>query len=70
MIWPFKRCPHARLRCTHGDEIIARGFARAVCRDCGRALKREPLPVMCFYTGEPHLSRAPEPDTTEEADRG
>lgn len=47
------RCQHVRLRCTHGDEIIARGWRRAVCLDCGKSLDR-PLPEPCWYTGEPH----------------
>jgi hypothetical protein len=46
-------CKHEAVRCTHGDEIIHRGFRRRVCFACGRAL-RGPLPVLCFFTDEPH----------------
>ncbi len=53
MIW--RRCRHEHVRCTHGDEIIARDFRRRVCLDCGRALKG-PLPEICYQTGEPHPS--------------
>lgn len=48
-------CRHERVRCTHGDEIIGRRFRRRVCLVCGRALKG-PLPVECFFTGDPHPS--------------
>lgn len=47
------RCPHLRVRCTHGDEIIGRGWRRRVCLDCGAALEG-PLPEPCTWTGEPH----------------
>ena len=46
-------CKHARVRCIHGDEIIARRWRRRLCLDCGRALKG-PLPEPCYYTGKPH----------------
>lgn len=46
-------CKHAEVRCTHGDEIIRRGFRRRVCVVCGRALKG-PLPDWCFFTERPH----------------
>lgn len=49
-------CKHTRLRCVHGDEIIARGFARAACLDCGRSRRREPLPAVCSVTGRLHAS--------------
>ena len=35
----FRRCRHERVRCIHGDEIVARRWRRIACRDCGRALK-------------------------------
>jgi hypothetical protein len=31
-------CPHSRLRGIYGDEIIAAGFKRLRCLDCGRLL--------------------------------
>lgn len=56
--WVPGFCRHERVRCTHGDEIIGRRYRRRVCLDCGRSL-RGPLPVDCFFTGEPHsLSNA------------
>lgn len=48
-------CQHDHVRCTHGDEIIGRGFRRRVCLVCGRSLRGD-LPEMCFFTGEPHPS--------------
>lgn len=51
----LRLCEHARVRCTHGDEILARGHRRRVCLDCGAAL-RGPLPDDCWYTGKPHRS--------------
>lgn len=47
------RCMHEHVRCTHGDEIIARNGRRRVCLGCGRALKG-PLPEPCSVTGQPH----------------
>lgn len=44
-------CKHKNIRCTHGDEIIARNWRRQVCLICGRAL-RGPLPVYCFFSPE------------------
>lgn len=52
-----RRCPHARQRCIHGDEIIAAGYRRARCLDCWALLR--PLPKLCSadgITGHPHLS--------------
>lgn len=48
-------CKHKAVRCTHGDEIIARRFRRRVCMICGRSLKG-PLPEVCFFspTGARH----------------
>jgi hypothetical protein len=46
-------CKHSLVRCTHGDEIIHRGFRRRVCMVCGRSL-RGPLPDVCYFTGTPH----------------
>jgi hypothetical protein len=46
-------CRHQRVRCIHGDEIIARRFRRRLCMICGRALAG-PLPLRCWYTGDPH----------------
>ena len=51
--WILGVCKHEAVRCTHGDEIIARRFRRRVCFACGRAL-RGPLPIICFFTDEPH----------------
>lgn len=50
-------CKHEHVRCTHGDEIIARRGRRRVCMDCGRALRGD-LPRECAFTGRPHLSSA------------
>lgn len=54
-IWIPRVCKHARVRCTHGDEIIHRRRRRRVCLDCGRSLKG-PLPDRCFFSpaGKPH----------------
>lgn len=46
-------CKHDDVRCTHGDEIIARGFRRRLCMTCGRAL-RGPMPSTCWFTGALH----------------
>ena len=46
-------CPHDDVRCTHGDEIIARGFRRRVCRRCGGA-RHGSLPETCYWSGRPH----------------
>lgn len=35
----WRRCSHLRVRCIHGDEILARGMRRIACLDCGKALK-------------------------------
>lgn len=51
--WIPKICKHDDIRCTHGDEIIARKYRRRVCRICGRSLKG-PIPKICFFTNEPH----------------
>lgn len=51
------KCQHPNIRCVHGDEIIACGYRRARCLDCGRYLKGD-LPEHCWYTGRPHLSAA------------
>jgi hypothetical protein len=50
-------CKHdeSEVRCTHGDEIIARGWRRRACLRCGRSL-RGPLPKGCFFTGKTHTS--------------
>lgn len=50
--WIPGACHHERVRCTHGDEALHRR-ARCVCMVCGRSLDR-PLPVDCFFTGQPH----------------
>lgn len=50
-----RRCDHDNVRCVHGDEIDVRD-ARAICRSCGKALKKEPLPYICSVTGHPHPS--------------
>lgn len=60
----FRRCRHERVRCIHGDEILARmttwrGIVRrAACLDCGGALDRG-LPEPCTVTGKPHASATP-----------
>lgn len=51
--WIPRVCKHTLVRCTHGDEIIGRKYRRRVCLMCGRSLKG-PLPLMCYFTGEPH----------------
>lgn len=51
-------CKHAEIRCTHGDEIIARKMRRIVCMICGRSLEG-PLPRLCFFTKEPHVHAVP-----------
>lgn len=39
MTWrQCRACPHSRLRGIYGDEIIAAGFKRLHCLDCGRLL--------------------------------
>lgn len=60
--WLPRVCKHERVRCIHGDEIIARRFRRRLCMVCGRALKG-PLPERCFYspTNEPHNGREQTP---------
>jgi len=55
------RCGHARVRCVHGDEILARmswrgKVYRAACLDCGRSLDQG-LPEACFYTKTPHRNK-------------
>lgn len=57
--WIPGYCRHSRIRCTHGDEIIARNFRRRVCMVCGRSLIG-PLPIECFFllTKEVHPSYA------------
>lgn len=52
-------CEHDEVRCVHGDEIIARGFRRVACLVCGRSLN-EPLPRLCWFTGEQHVDAYPE----------
>lgn len=46
-------CKHEHVRCTHGDEIIARRWRRRACMVCGRSL-RASIPSMCFFTERPH----------------
>lgn len=48
-------CKHERIRCIHGDEIIARRYRRRFCLVCARSLKG-PLPFLCSFTGRPHVS--------------
>jgi len=53
--WHFHRaCPHIHVRCTHGDEILARRWRRRVCLDCGRSLDG-PMPPRCWYSGALHF---------------
>lgn len=47
--WVPGVCKHVATRCTHGDEIIHRGFRRQVCLVCGRSLNRG-LPEFCFFS--------------------
>jgi hypothetical protein len=51
--WIPRVCKHEKIRCVHGDEIIARRYRRIACMVCGRSLKG-PLPDMCFFTGYTH----------------
>lgn len=46
-------CKHKKVRCTHGDEIIARWYRRRVCMVCGHSLRGD-LPKECFFTGKDH----------------
>lgn len=39
---PLRRCQHERQRGIYGDEIIAAGWHRARCLDCGKLLDRLP----------------------------
>jgi hypothetical protein len=59
--WVPGVCKHPtdQRRCVHGDEIIARGFARTVCLVCGRGLKKARMPRVCWFTGELHASAEP-----------
>ena len=41
---PHKRCSHLWQRPIYGDEIIAAGFKRARCLECGRLLPSLPPP--------------------------
>jgi len=52
----FRSCGHPHVVCIHGDEINHANGARARCVDCGKALKREPLPEPCTFTGRRHYS--------------
>jgi hypothetical protein len=42
---PFRRCPHLFQRGIYGDEIIAAGYKRARCLDCGRLLPHLLSPI-------------------------
>lgn len=55
MSFIFRRCPHDRVRCVHGDEIIRADWRRVACLDCGKYLKGE-LPIVCYFTGQVHQS--------------
>ena len=39
--FPFKKkdCPHMHVRNIYGDEIIAAGWRRSQCMDCGTFFK-------------------------------
>lgn len=50
-----RHCEHINVRCVHGDEINIRE-TRAICRACGKALKKMALPEICSYTLKPHFS--------------
>jgi hypothetical protein len=56
--WLPRVCKHPKVRCTHGDEIISRGFRRRVCMVCGRALKGS-LSDWCFFAEQPHYDPVP-----------
>lgn len=38
LVDPLRRCPHLHQQGIYGDEIIAAGWKRARCLDCGRLL--------------------------------
>lgn len=42
---PWHRCPHLNQRGIYGDEIIAAGYNRARCLDCGKLLPDLPKEV-------------------------
>ena len=46
-----KRCPHVHLRGIYGDEIIAAGYKRLACLDCGRLLNG-PVLIAVLRAGE------------------
>lgn len=52
VMWFQEKCKHPRQRCIHGDEIIAVGFKRGVCLDCGQF--QDKLPDPCFVSGKDH----------------
>lgn len=35
----INRCKHVRVRCIHGDEILARRGRRVACWGCGKTFK-------------------------------
>lgn len=37
-----RRCPHSNVEGVYGDAIIAAGYFRLYCRDCGRYLAGKP----------------------------
>jgi hypothetical protein len=51
-----RSCGHDNVRCIHGDEIIAVGYKRGHCLDCGKWFVA--LPVLCSVTGKPHPGMA------------
>ncbi len=50
-------CKHLVVRCTHGDERLHRGRARA-CMVCGRCLPGA-LPAVCYFTDRLHDTGRP-----------
>lgn len=60
--WEFRKraaCPHSNLRGIHGDEIIAAGFKRLHCLDCGRLLDG-PVMLAVLRRQESELSASAE----------
>lgn len=50
-----RRCRHDNLRGIYGDEIIARGYKRSQCTDCGRLFDSLPPDWMRpFFTRDYH----------------
>lgn len=52
----YRKCPHPwwRVRCIHGDEIMAFGYWRSQCLECLKIFRD--LPEWCWYSHKPHSS--------------